>query len=55
MVTYKNLNTTYFIDVQTIEAVVGQVRVAKQKDEWAIIDRSGAFASTILYDASHHD
>jgi len=55
VVTFKKMNTTYFVDVQTIEAVVARVRITKGKDEWGIIDRSGAFASTILYDVNHNN
>lgn len=55
VVTFKNLNATYFVDVQTIEAVVGRVRTAKQKYEWGIIDRSRAYASTVLYDVNLQD
>lgn len=48
--TYKTLNTSYFVSVATVEAAVGRVRCEVGKDEWAIIDRSGAYASTILMD-----
>jgi len=48
MVTYKNLNQLKFVAVTTIESVVGRVQTEPGRKEWAIIDRSGAYASTVL-------
>ena len=47
-VTYKTLNRSKFVTVTTIESVVGRVRTEPGRREWAIIDRSGAYASTVL-------
>jgi hypothetical protein len=48
MVTYKTLNRSKFVAVATIESVVGRVQTEPGRKEWAIIDRSGAYASTVL-------
>ena len=48
MVTYKTLNQSKFVAVTTIESVVGRVQTEPKRKEWAIIDRSGAYASTVL-------
>jgi hypothetical protein len=47
-VTYKILNRSKFIAATTIESVVGRVQTEPGRKEWAIIDRSGAYASTVL-------
>ena len=48
VVTYKNLNQSKFVAATTIESVVGRVQTEPGRKEWAIIDRSGAYASTVL-------
>ena len=48
MVTYKTLNRSKFVAATTIESVVGRVQTEPGRNEWAIVDRSGAYASTVL-------
>lgn len=50
LVTYEQLTAARFVDVATIEASIGRVRLEIGRDRWAIIDRSGAFASTLIVD-----
>ena len=40
VVTYTTLHASKFVAVNTIEAVVGRIRLAVDKEEWAIADRS---------------
>ena len=55
MVTYKNLNRSKFVAATTIESVVGRVQTEPRRNEWAIIDRSGAYASTVLTESGLSD
>ena len=48
MVLYKMLNQSKFVSVTTIGSVVGHVQTEPGQKEWAIIDRSRAYASTVL-------
>ena len=48
VVTYRILNRSKFVAATTIESVVGRVQTEPGRNEWAIIDRSGAYASTVL-------
>jgi hypothetical protein len=48
MLTYKTLNRSKIIAVTTIESVVGRVQIEPGRKEWAIVDRSGVWASTVL-------
>jgi hypothetical protein len=55
MVTYKSLNRSKLVAVTTIESVVGRVQMEPGRKEWAIIDRSGAYASTVLTESGLPD
>jgi hypothetical protein len=50
VVGYKSHLTAKIIAANAIESLVGRVPVKKNRNEWVIVDRSGAFASTVLID-----
>lgn len=55
LVTYEKYTAPRFIDASTIQASVGRVQMKKDKNIWAIVDRSGVYASTIISDLEPHD
>ena len=48
MVNYKILNQSKFVAATTNESVVGRVQTEPGCKDWAIIDRSGVYTSTVL-------
>ena len=50
VIEYQSLLASKIIAVNSIESLVGRVRVKKGRNEWVLIDQSGALASTILLD-----
>jgi hypothetical protein len=50
VVEYHTYLTPKIIAANTIESLVGRVQVKQNRNGWVIIDRSGAFASTVLID-----
>lgn len=51
IVEYQSLLTSKIIAANTIESLVGRVKIKKDRSGWVIVDRSGAFASTVLLDS----
>jgi hypothetical protein len=50
VVEYQSYLTSKIIAANAIESLVGHVQVKKERTGWVIVDRSGAFASTVLVD-----
>ncbi|KAF8527158.1 hypothetical protein BU17DRAFT_39900, partial [Hysterangium stoloniferum] len=49
---YKGMSTVIYIDLQTIQCVVGRVECAQ---DWFIIDCSGGTARTVFVDPEDND
>lgn len=52
LTSYRRMSTTIFVDLKTVECVVGRV---KRGQDWFIIDRSGDFARTVFIEPELED